>query len=159
MDGGSENGTEGKDTSQPPQPDSRQAERPVQIQAGSPSKATRRKKPPAPPFEVGSTYVKNNKVFLAVAVNVLLTFSKGRPKAIKPYRHSSYAILRMTCVELCRRWRVTEDVIDAITSVVMPRPKEPTNPRRRGRRNEDREAEGLALRLVRVRHDRRRETP
>lgn len=128
------------------------APRPAPLPAAKP----RRKKPPPVPFEVGNTYRKVDKVFLAVAVNILLTITKGKPKVVKPHKPSSYSIMRnMTIVDLCEKWKVTEDVIDAITAAVMPRPKQPDNPRRKGRRGEDREAEGLQIRLVRVRHDRR----
>lgn len=123
-----------------------------------PAPKPKRKKPPPAPFEVGNTYRKHDKVFLAVAINVLLTIAKGKPRVVKPHKPASYTIIRhMTITDLCQKWQVAEDVLDAITAAVMPRPRQPDNPRRRGRRGEDREAEGLEIRLVRVRHDRRHE--
>jgi urease accessory protein UreF len=56
-------------------------------------------------FEIGVSYRKDSRYFLAVAANKLITFKQGKLVEVSPY--SKYDVVRSISVdELCARWNI-----------------------------------------------------
>ena len=65
-------------------------------------------------YEIGMTYVKSSKVYLAVSDVLLVTWKNGGLVEIKPY--SKYDIAReITVKQICRKWKITVEQLDEET--------------------------------------------
>jgi len=81
-----------------------------------------------PQFEIGMVYRKNSRLHLAVNHHMLITVERGKFKTVKP--HVKYEPIRHISVEeLCKRWRIDIDTLDALSEHYLQRPL--PDPRRR----------------------------
>ena len=65
-------------------------------------------------YEIGVTYLKASKIYLAVSDVMLVTWKNGKLKEIVPY--SKYEIARdISTIELCNRWCIELDTLDKVT--------------------------------------------
>jgi hypothetical protein len=105
---------------------------------------------PAPDYEVGMTYTKNGKYFLAVADKILVTLKEGEFQEISPY--SRYEPCRNLSVEnLCDLWDIRVSELDALSRrYFTPRDCHDANPsyRTAQRRNMNRPASIRVIRLA-----------
>jgi len=67
-------------------------------------------------YEIGVTYLKASKVYLAVSDVMLVTWKDGKLKEIVPY--SKYGTARdVSTIELCNRWGIGLETLDEATKV------------------------------------------
>ena len=100
-------------------------------------------------YEVGMTYTKNGKYFLAVGSRTLVTCKEGDFFEINPY--SRYEPARSLSVEsLCKQWNVSVETLDNLSrGYFTPRDCHDANPsyRTAQRRNMNREP---SIRIIRL---------
>lgn len=107
-------------------------------------------------YEVGVVYVKNSKLFLAVDDNRLLTFIRGKSKAVKPYHAETYNIVRHVSVDdLCSAWKVTTATIDKAAAEFLAPSQTGIKPAPRGSRTQRKAEQELwrEIRTAKIRRD------
>jgi hypothetical protein len=102
-------------------------------------------------YEIGVVYRKNARFFLAVSDRTLITYRDGGIQEVKPYVKYD-AVRTISVEELCRRWGVSLDHLDTITSKYLAPANEGIKPRPRGsrRRRVVDEQAWRNLRLIRL---------
>lgn len=71
-------------------------------------------------FEIGVVYKSARDFCVAFASNALLTFRKGKPSVIRPRMHAK--VVHTSVEELCSRWNVTLEELDAVLAEKFPKP-------------------------------------
>ena len=72
-------------------------------------------KKPKPVFEVGMTYAKNGKYFIAVDTETLATYEKGRFITKRPYTEY-YPCRGLPVDTLCESWKITTTTLDKLSN-------------------------------------------
>lgn len=99
-------------------------------------------------LEIGVVYRRGNRLFLAVRTDVLVTFKDGAAQEVRP--QGKYEVVRSISVEeLCARWQITLDLLDATTVSYLAPAAEGLKTRPRGSRR-TRVADEFAWRSLRM---------